>query len=49
MCETDIRFKIDKTFRDNGVEIPFPQTDLHIRSGLAEALQSGDGRATEKN
>jgi len=48
VVQTDIRFKIDKTFRENGVVIPFPQTDLHIRSGLAEALQSGDGRATEK-
>jgi len=35
VVETDIRFKIDRTFRDNGIEIPFPQTDLHIRSGLA--------------
>jgi len=32
--QSDIRFLIDQKFRDNGVEIPFPQTDLHIRSGL---------------
>lgn len=34
VVETDVRFAIDKAFRDNNIEIPFPQTDLHIRSGL---------------
>ncbi len=42
--ESDVRFRIDKAFRENEVEIPFPQTDLHIRSGLAEALARGDGK-----
>ncbi|NQY10832.1 MAG: mechanosensitive ion channel [Flavobacteriales bacterium] len=32
--QSDIRFLIDQKFRDNAVEIPFPQRDLHIRSGL---------------
>ena len=32
--QSDIRFIIDKKFRDNKVEIPFPQRDLHIKSGL---------------
>ncbi len=32
--ESDIRFSIDKAFREAQVEIPFPQRDLHIRSGL---------------
>ncbi|MBI5551909.1 MAG: mechanosensitive ion channel [Desulfobacterales bacterium] len=27
-----IRFEIDKRFRDLGLEIPFPQRDIHIRS-----------------
>ncbi|MDD9910701.1 MAG: mechanosensitive ion channel [Ahrensia sp.] len=43
--ETDVRFRIDKAFRENGIEIPFPQTDLHIRSGLKEALQDDASRA----
>lgn len=30
---SDINFAIDKAFRENNVEIPFPQRDLHIRSG----------------
>ncbi len=29
---TAIRFEIDKAFREKGIEIPFPQRDLHLRS-----------------
>ena len=28
---SDLRFAIDKTFREKNVEIPFPQTDVHIK------------------
>ena len=31
--ESDIRFKIDEEFRKHGVEIPFPQRDVHVKSG----------------
>ncbi|MEM8748951.1 MAG: mechanosensitive ion channel domain-containing protein [Pseudomonadota bacterium] len=37
VVETDMRFAIDRIFRENDIEIPFPQTDLHIRSGLHKA------------
>jgi small-conductance mechanosensitive channel len=30
--KSDLRFAIDKAFRDNGIAIPFPQRDLHIVS-----------------
>ncbi len=30
---SDIRFEIDRLFREEKVEIPFPQRDLHIKSG----------------
>ncbi|WP_144392229.1 mechanosensitive ion channel family protein [Pleionea sediminis] len=29
---SDLNYQIDKSFRENGIEIPFPQRDLHIRS-----------------
>ncbi len=30
--KSDIRFEIDRVFRENGVKIPYPQRDLHIVS-----------------
>ncbi|WP_462269189.1 mechanosensitive ion channel domain-containing protein [Desulfobacter sp.] len=30
--DTNVRFKIDKKFRENNIEISFPQRDIHIRS-----------------
>lgn len=29
---SDLNFRIDQLFRENGIEIPFPQRDLHLRS-----------------
>jgi small-conductance mechanosensitive channel len=34
--ETDVRFKIDRLFRERNIEIAFPQQDIHIRSGLKD-------------
>jgi len=31
-AETDIRFEIDRLFRERKIEIPFPQQDIHLRS-----------------
>lgn len=36
---SDLNFAIDKTFRENGIEIPFPQRDIHIRS-LPESFKN---------
>ncbi|WP_291859835.1 mechanosensitive ion channel domain-containing protein [Marinilabilia sp.] len=33
ILKSKIRFTIDAKFRDNGVTIPFPQRDLHFKSG----------------
>ena len=35
--KSDIRFSIDKAFRDEGIQIPFPQRDLHIISDKTQA------------
>ncbi|MGI8891306.1 MAG: mechanosensitive ion channel family protein [Chthoniobacterales bacterium] len=43
---SDLNFAIDKKFRDAGIEIPFPQRDLHIRSGV---LQVDSSRENRKN
>jgi small-conductance mechanosensitive channel len=32
MTLSDLNFAIEKSLRENGVEIPFPQRDLHLRS-----------------
>jgi small-conductance mechanosensitive channel len=31
---TDLNLMIDRAFREHGIEIPFPQRDLHIKDGL---------------
>lgn len=36
---SDLRFAIDAAFRAAAIEIPFPQRDVHIRSGLTSAPQ----------
>jgi small-conductance mechanosensitive channel len=30
--KSDLNFAIDKAFRENNIEIPFPQRDIHVRS-----------------
>ena len=34
---SDINFAIDEAFRQHGIEIPFPQRDVHIREKSADA------------
>ena len=37
---SNIRFKINDAFRQSGVVIPFPQRDLHLRSGMINAPEN---------
>ncbi|MGM0650072.1 MAG: mechanosensitive ion channel family protein, partial [Bacteroidota bacterium] len=34
--KSDLRFEIDKKFRENGVTIPFPQQDVYIKQMPAQ-------------
>jgi small-conductance mechanosensitive channel len=36
VLKSDLYFRIFQAFRENGIEIPFPQRDLHLRSASAE-------------
>jgi small-conductance mechanosensitive channel len=53
IVETDIRFKIDKLFKERKIEISFPQRDIHIRSieGLskkdASEISNSEGSIVE--
>ncbi len=37
---SDLNFAIHKKLKENGIEIPFPQRDLHIRTGTKSLTQS---------
>lgn len=40
---SDLNFAIEKALRENGIQIPFPQRDLHLRSGaLVVATEHGE-------
>lgn len=36
LIQSKLRFEIDKRFRENDITIPFPQRDLHIKSGFKD-------------
>lgn len=40
VIKSDIRFAIDKAFRENDIQIPFPQRDLHIKSDFRTNIQN---------
>lgn len=40
---SELRFAIERAFRENGITIPFPQRDLHLKSGF-EAVCAAEPR-----
>jgi len=46
--KSDIRFEIDKLFRENNITIPFPQRDLHIIQSENKSIQL-KMKSSEKN
>jgi small-conductance mechanosensitive channel len=45
---SDLNFAIEQKFRDAGIEIAFPQRDLHIRSGVLKVKNVTDERKPER-
>jgi len=43
-CKSDLNFAIDKAFREQGIEIPFPQRDLHVREKTPLRATLTDGQ-----
>lgn len=37
--KSDLRFEIDRLFREHNITIPFPQRDIHIKSNFSESKQ----------
>ena len=42
LIQSDLYFKIEKLLRQHHIEIPFPQRDLHVRSGTMPLQLSSD-------
>jgi len=40
----DVHSRVDRLFRQHGIEISFPQRDLHLRSGSLRIESGGDAR-----
>ncbi len=46
LCISDLNYAIDAIFREHGIEIPFPQRDIHLKTTSAPPLPE-PGRDTE--
>ena len=46
---SDLHFMIWKAFAEHNIEIPFPQRDLHLRSGLPAEMLTGQTRSDSKS
>ena len=44
--KSDVNYRIWNLFKETGIEIPFPQRDLHVRSGTLKV--ETDGRSDER-
>ena len=42
ILRSDLNFEIRKRFKEKGIEIPFPQRDIHVRSGGLEVHTKGN-------
>ncbi|MFW6052349.1 MAG: mechanosensitive ion channel domain-containing protein [Desulfosalsimonas sp.] len=47
IVETDVRYDIDRRFRENNITIPFPQRDLHFKSDNAKPVPGAGAQEQE--
>ncbi|WP_342779624.1 mechanosensitive ion channel family protein [Chlorobaculum thiosulfatiphilum] len=47
--QSELNFRIFEAFRKNSIEIPFPQTDLHIRSSDISLWEPREQRTIRPN
>jgi len=47
VLRSELNFMISKMFKEHGIEIPFPQRDIHIRSGAVEGQPSQESSPKE--
>lgn len=47
-AQSDVMFSIWRKLKENHITIPFPQRDLHIRSGLEPMLKTGTKKPSQK-
>src|SRR2546426_7574888 len=45
---SDLNFAIEQKFREAGIELPFPQRDLHIRSGVLKVENVTEQETTKR-
>ncbi len=45
---SDLNFAIEQKFREAGIELPFPQRDLHIRSGVLKVKNVTEHETTKR-
>jgi small-conductance mechanosensitive channel len=45
---SDLNFSIERALREAGIEIPFPQRDIHIRDAALKIAQDGEGNASDR-
>ena len=38
VIKSELRYLIDEKFREEDIQIPFPQRDLHLKNNLAKSL-----------
>ena len=43
VLRSELYFSINRAFKDHGIEIPFPQRDIHIKSGTLNVQQAPPG------